>query len=243
MKKQATRATACYIEDVPDWRETVSNFLINKGANKYFDFATIPSVDEEFEKFLDESPGPLILIMDLRMEDDTLAGYDWLNNKVEKFVTKAPDTVIAVLSGQLNNAIESKLKSLGIPADHIFDKGDWGENRTRFFDFLKETAIMFNAKPTTRKFDPYLSNQIWNVYDDSTPNVRKSRARVDKVFLILVKLKDENWDYSKAPDLKILGRIGKIFSCEGTILTLQYLENDPAVESIESSRPASPPES
>ena len=50
---------------------------------------------------------------------------------------------------------------------------------------------------------------------------------------------DETWNDEEVPDCQITSRLGDIVSCLGTMRTLAALEQDPAVISIEGSRPDS----
>jgi len=70
--------------------------------------------------------------------------YHWILEDVKDFLTKHRRTTLFVISGFINEAIRETLIRRGIPANHIYDKGDWAEQRYAFRDILKSIV----ANPT-----------------------------------------------------------------------------------------------
>src|SRR5688572_6068978 len=59
------------------------------------------------------------------------------------------------------------------------------------------------------------------------------------VLPMLLRVSDPSWDHSKVPDCVVTSRLGDIVSCRGSMRSLDALQGDPAVVSIEASRRSS----
>jgi len=94
------------------------------------------------------------------------------------------------------------------------------------------------------KTDSYLLHNFRIIEQDFTPpngfRDKNTSERIDVRLPMLLRV-TEAWS-SDVPDLRVTSQLGNIVACHGTRRSLDVLESDPAVLSIEASRPSSGPE-
>jgi subtilisin family serine protease len=86
--------------------------------------------------------------------------------------------------------------------------------------------------------DLYLLRAFDSADEQAITEVREGRRLPDRLVRLpmLVRVTDDFWRRERVPDLLITSRIGNILSCRGSRETLRFLQDDPAVISIEGSR-------
>jgi hypothetical protein len=86
------------------------------------------------------------------------------------------------------------------------------------------------------KQDPYFTHAFGAVYDEMT---RRGQGQRRVLLPMLVRTISGDWNYARIPDLEVSSRVGTIWACIGSQESIAVMESDPAVLSIEASRPAS----
>src|SRR5215217_2608293 len=88
------------------------------------------------------------------------------------------------------------------------------------------------------KIDLYLSHAFGAVEEELEHEAAEHGKPVPETILLpmLVRVSDECWDPETVPDCSITSRMGDIVACLGSMRTVEALEKDPAVISIEASR-------
>ncbi len=237
-----THPTAIYVEDDLEWRDSVVQFIEMFSRVDFEEFICGSSI-EEVEGELRNAGGPVVVIMDLRLggeETPNFSGYKWLLDELEDFLHRNASALVFVISGQLNDVVRYALQCRGIPDNHIFDKGEWAEQRAEFVHVLREELdepddIAFQniiRGVSGRNIDPFLTHIFRFAEDNSDPTTLP----------MLVQINDALWDPDGLTDLLVLGRNGPFVFCLGTAMTLVALQRDPAVAYVEASRSAIEPE-
>lgn len=138
-----------HIEDDTDWRDEIQDYIRRNCDVDIASYTSSTSVDAL--RRISSLDGPCIIIVDLRLGDDSAAygGYFWLLEELEAFVGKNPQTEVFVLSGQLNEGIVASLARRGIQRKYIFDKAKWPESRERFVEAIQDSSYRLTQGITT----------------------------------------------------------------------------------------------
>ncbi|MDQ3706136.1 MAG: 5'-methylthioadenosine/S-adenosylhomocysteine nucleosidase [Chloroflexota bacterium] len=133
-------ATIIHIEDLESWREVIKEVIEEIGRFRFRTFISKASLEDIAE--LETIVGPVILLMDLRLEtpESNYSGYRWLLEDWRYFQARNHSVGLFVISGHLNEAIKETLLYQGIPENHIYDKGQWVTHQDRFLDALREVV-------------------------------------------------------------------------------------------------------
>lgn len=129
-----------YVEDDADWQRSICTYIREAGRIEFEDCLYADNL-EGAEAELQTAAGRIVLIMDLRLGGDhhpNYLGYQWLLDNLEGFIKRNSSTLIFVISGQLHEGIRESLRRRGVPDHHMFDKGDWADERTHFLEILQE---------------------------------------------------------------------------------------------------------
>ncbi|MCB8978738.1 MAG: S8 family serine peptidase [Ardenticatenaceae bacterium] len=243
------QATVFYVEDDDDWRDEVQNYILKIGGLSFRSFIAASSISE-IQSRLDYIKGPVVIIMDLRLDDEeaNYEGYYWLLEQLDDFMKRNASTSVFVLSGRLSEGMEATLVRKKIPKEHIFSKGQWAEQRGNFLKALKESYHKMNSialenivqRRSGHHIDPYLL-QTFRATDEklSSEMTEGDKTKEEVLLPMLVRTSDKSWQYDKIPGLKVLGQIENIYSCLGSLQSVTALERDPKVLNVEASRPSS----
>ncbi len=243
--------TGIYIEDEDEWRDDVKHYIMKYSTSTFDRFISGASLDE-IEGDLKVVSGPAVIIMDLRLgkEKPNYQGYLWLLDDLESFVSNNASTTVFVISGQLHEGIRETLIQRGIPPIHIFDKGNWAEERVSFIkaldaavDNINGIAVEnINRGTAGKSIDPYLIHSFRTVGGEENSEVQTQQPGLQYGLPMVVRTKGNSWRYEGIPDLEVLGQIENIYMCLGSVHTLVALERDPVVIDVEASRPGMAPE-
>lgn len=242
---------AIYVEDNDEWRHDVKEYILKFSGLDFRDFVNGSSV-EEVRRGLGSATGPVVILMDLRLggEEANYRGYHWLLEEMEEFRSKHASSLVFVISGNLHEGIQETLVRRGIPADHIYDKGSWAEQRGKFLETLAgeirhmdEIALENITRGRAgQNIDPYLIHTLRAVEEGSGNGITEAQPGEPLLLPMVVQARDKSWDCHEVPDLQVLGRIENIFSCLGSLRTISALERDSDVLTVEASRPTEVPE-
>jgi subtilisin family serine protease len=244
---------AVYVEDDDQWREDVEEYIRRFSGIEFGDFIAGSSI-EEVRGRLYSVLGPMVILVDLRLGRDkaNYSGYHWLLEDLRPFVSRNASTEVFVISGNLHEAIQETLERRGIPEDHIYDKGDWAEERDAFLDVLRkavaqmdDTALANITRGASgQEIDSYLIHTFRAIQEEIGRDISETRTHIEEPILLpmLVRTRDEFWEHEGIPDLQVLGQTGNIFSCLGGLRTITALERDADVVDVEASRPGADPD-
>ncbi|HEX9659089.1 MAG TPA: S8 family serine peptidase [Rhodothermales bacterium] len=232
-----SRPIAIYVEDEAEWRNAVYEFILRSGRVEFEAFICGSSI-EEVEGELRSSEGPLVVIMDLRLGGEEsspdFGGYQWLVQELDDFMHRNASALVFVISGQLNGHIRDALRRKGIPDNHIYDKGDWAEERFQFVQVLRDELAQIGDIAhrniiqgiSGRRLDPALIQSF-----------RTREAWTGRRGLpMLVQVHSDSWLPDSVVDLQLFQRVGSFIPCLGSEMTLVALEQDPEVIYVEPSR-------
>ncbi len=232
---------AIHVEDYEDWRETVKEYIDLKSSIEFAEIIQGSSI-QEVRKHLENVTQPLVVIIDLRIDEASplYEGYHWLLEEWPAFSRKHPQASIFVISGELDlhdpiqEGIIETLVRRGIPEDHIFRKSRWDEERDQFIEVMDEALRkQMDAKETSaNNIDPYIEHIVHHaaVSDSDRPE--------SLMLPILIRTTTKEWKYDSVPDLQVLGQIETIYACVGSMRSMEFLQNDPEVIKVEASRPS-----
>ena len=227
-------AVAIHVEDYEDWRDTVKEYIDLKSSIEFEQIIQGSSI-EEVREHLDNVTQPLVVIIDLRIDEASplYEGYHWLLEQWPAFSRKHPQASIFVISGELHEGIIETLIRRGIPEDHIFRKGRWDEERDRFIEVMDEAVQkQMDAKQTcANNIDPYIEHIVHHA-------TVSDLERAESLMLpMVIRTTTKEWKYDSVPDLKVLGQIETIYTCVGSTRSIEVLQDDPEVIKVEASRP------
>jgi subtilisin family serine protease/CheY-like chemotaxis protein len=237
--------TVIHVEDEPGWQKAIQDALQHSGI-PVREIVTARAVDEVIAK-MESTSGPLVVVMDLRCGGDdeiNYDGYEWLLTSMPEFVRAHASVTVFVVSGQLHEGIIATLRGRGIPAEHVFEKGKWADNRglfvaqvRDFLEYVDEAALRHLAGGVSgSKMDPHVLHAI-SAHNRRTapaePNSRPER------FPLLIQVADvDSWRPETVRDLEILDQVETIFAVRATLESIADLERDTNVIHVEYSRPA-----
>jgi endonuclease G len=90
------------------------------------------------------------------------------------------------------------------------------------------------------KIDVYLIDLFETLEEEIEHGTTEGSASSDAALLpMLVRVNDTSWDPNKIPDCQVAFRVQDIIGCIGTMRTVQALDEDQSVISVEASRPGS----
>lgn len=238
-------AVAIHIEDRADWRKMVKEHIDRRSGN-LFSKIIQGSCMEEVRRDLEQVSGPVVMIVDLRIDDasPSFEGYFWLLERWPSFAREHRQSAVFVVSGQLHEGITQTLIRKGVPSNRIFDKGRWDEQRDDFISALEQAVEEMDksVSAASSNIDAYITHSFHQISHGVQASTSGENLAQSVGLPMLVKVHDENWNSMAVPDLRVLGKIGNIYACFGTQRTVQYLEKDSNVLKVEASRPATPPD-
>ncbi|MEM9679689.1 MAG: S8 family serine peptidase [Bacteroidota bacterium] len=242
------KVTILHIEDNEGWLSSVKEDIeanIDPLLLKKIHIEQRRSIAES-RSLLKYETGAIILLVDLRDEDEEFTGLSWLLDELHPYIRKHISTAVFVITGEGRDAKRRQaLFKIGISENQIFDKGDWVEKRSVFIQKLTD-AIKFMDKEAIRNISKgiagrNLDHQLRHELEKIGENLQNPQGEVNSEvlknkFSILIKALEDDWDYSKIPDLQVLGRVGTIFSARGTYKSVMELAQDLSL-SVEASLP------
>ena len=125
--RDLTSVNIIHVEDEPDWQNLIRMRL--KELKHSYALTTVQS-PEIAMNIIKEAVDPLILIADLRLDEDRKDEYEgltWLLDNAEDFAKD--DIEMFVFSGYLYAPTRYSLKHKKIPQAHFFSKADWDEEK------------------------------------------------------------------------------------------------------------------
>ncbi|MDQ3705460.1 MAG: S8 family serine peptidase [Chloroflexota bacterium] len=248
-------ATAIHIEDREDWRETVKTSIESHGKIKFDKFLSFSSIEEAGQELRSIS-GPTVVFIDLRLEGQqqgNYSGYRWLLEDWRNLLRRNASTELFVISGYLRDeGIRETILHQGIPHNHIYAKGEWPRRMTKFLATLRESVQNMDRAAAEniiqgesgRNIDPYLIHtfRAQEEAESQASSEGEPESTEHMLLPMVLRTKEETWQHQDVPDLRVLGKIGNIFSCLGSMRTVVALERDPQILKVEASRPATGPE-
>src|SRR5688572_10409228 len=135
-------AVIIHVEDIEDWRDLVKEAIEMDAGLEVRAFLSVSTI-EEAKKHLETISGPVVLLTDLRTEErrSQFAGYDYILTDFRDLLSRNASTAVFVISAELTDPIEQRLHQVGIPSNHIYDKGTWGGHVPEFTLELRETVL------------------------------------------------------------------------------------------------------
>lgn len=236
-------AIAVHVEDQLDWREQVKMWVEDIGKIKFAGYHSVKTL-EEAEQILRGVNGPLVLIMDLRLDNQhgNYSGYRWLLDDLRRLLARNASTTAFVISGHLHEGIRETLTFAGIPDSHIFGKGQLDPEQfadtllasVRDMDKIALSNIAEGLSGTN--VDSYLIQSFTSKYGQPIGEAELDKA--EEILLpMVIRTRSESWDHTDIPDLQVVSHIDDIYACLGSLRSLTALERDTDVLKVEASRP------
>ncbi len=140
-----------HVEDENDWRHAVQDDVVQLGRLDFYSWVSVPTL-EEARKEIGSISHPIVLIMDLKLEDEepSFSGIHWLLEELED-LRSSHKIEVFVLSGYVDKMTVEILTRRGIPRHHIYDKFYWVEQRRRFIEAIMEANDILCSTPRARK--------------------------------------------------------------------------------------------
>jgi endonuclease G len=236
------KPTAVFVEDDDYWRFEIRDLVVKRSGVEFRDVVTEKSMGEAASR-LYAIDGPILLFVDLRLGDHSnYDGFHWLLDDYLSFANEHPAVDVFVVSGELQGPMSDALHRRGVPKEHIYEKMNWADDRSKFINAVQEALRRLYESgdlgdaSASSTIDPNLLHSRANTTVKQRRDAAESAESLDSPsFPMIVRTKDKYWSSEAIPELQVLGKIDNIYTCVGTKRSLSALASDSDVLKVEAS--------